>query len=449
MQELRANTEVKVKIGPAVAVGDGFTPVTTLDLSTADEAELFKHDSAAVTSIAAATFAAIANADGWYNLTLTTALTDTEGLLDVIINDDSLILPLAKQFMVLSEAAWDSKYVAKDDGFMDVNIKTIGRADTQETEATNLEAACANYSATRGLTGTALPAAAANAAGGVPISTAGGLDLDAKLANTNEVTVARMGALTDWINGGRLDLIIDDILTDTGTTLQAELDGIQADTEDIQARLPAALVNSRMDCTIDGTGMETGAVDSILNRDATASTTNSTLGAIINDWENGGRLDLIIDDILTDTGTTLDGKIDAVDNFVDTEIGTIITDIAAVKADTAAILADTGTDGVVLANDAITSAKIAANAIGASELAADAATEIGAAVWAVANIAPSAIPAATATMLQAMSYWLHVSITTHEVSATEHRVRNTADNATIATHGHSDDGVTFQSDTGV
>src|SRR5574343_731388 len=56
---------------------------------------------------------------------------------------------------------------------------------------------------------TALPNAAADAAGGLPISDAGGLDLDAKLANTNEVTAARMGALTDWINGGRLDLILD------------------------------------------------------------------------------------------------------------------------------------------------------------------------------------------------------------------------------------------------
>lgn len=62
---------------------------------------------------------------------------------------------------------------------------------------------------------TALPNAAADAAGGLPISDAGGLDLDAKLANTNEVTAARMGALTDWINGGRLDLILDDILADT------------------------------------------------------------------------------------------------------------------------------------------------------------------------------------------------------------------------------------------
>ena len=55
----------------------------------------------------------------------------------------------------------------------------------------------------------ALPNAAADAAGGLPISDAGGLDLDAKLANTNEVTAARMGALTDWINGGRLDLLLD------------------------------------------------------------------------------------------------------------------------------------------------------------------------------------------------------------------------------------------------
>jgi hypothetical protein len=70
---------------------------------------------------------------------------------------------------------------------------------------------------------TALPDAAADAAGGLAISDAGGLDLDTKLANTNEVTAARMGALTDLIDGGRLDLILDDILLDTGTTLPTTL----------------------------------------------------------------------------------------------------------------------------------------------------------------------------------------------------------------------------------
>lgn len=72
-----------------------------------------------------------------------------------------------------------------------------------------------SFSATRGLAGTALPNAAADAAGGLPISDAGGLDLDTKLANTNEVTAARMGALTDLIDGGRLDLLIDAIKAKT------------------------------------------------------------------------------------------------------------------------------------------------------------------------------------------------------------------------------------------
>lgn len=173
MQFLRANTQVKVVVGPVVAVGNGYVPVTSLSLSGADEAELMKHDASSVTDISGATFAAITSADGYYNLTLTTSHTDTEGLLTVLINDDSLCLPVKQTFMVLAEAAWDSMVVAKDDGFMDVNIKTVGRADTQETEASNLEAACAAYSATRGLTGTAVPAVAAGGAGGLPTDSTG------------------------------------------------------------------------------------------------------------------------------------------------------------------------------------------------------------------------------------------------------------------------------------
>lgn len=44
------------------------------------------------------------------------------------------------------------------------------------------------------------------------ITTAGNLD---------EVTTARMGTLTDWINGGRLDLILDIIAADTTTDIPA------------------------------------------------------------------------------------------------------------------------------------------------------------------------------------------------------------------------------------
>lgn len=106
----------------------------------------------------------------------------------------------------------------------------------------------------------AIPAVAADGVGGLPISDAGGLDLDAKLANTDEVTVARMGALTDWINGGRLDLLLDaikavtDVLPDSGA-----LTTIGTDT----ARLTAARA------------------------------------AVLTDWIDGGRLDLILDAIPT------------------------------------------------------------------------------------------------------------------------------------------------------
>ena len=87
-----------------------------------------------------------------------------------------------------------------------VHIETYGNASAQH--AMDFDDAVRG-----GLT--ALPAANADAGGGLPISDAGGLDLDAKLANTNEVTAARMAALTDWINGGRLDLLLDAIKVPT------------------------------------------------------------------------------------------------------------------------------------------------------------------------------------------------------------------------------------------
>lgn len=195
MQFLRANTAVDVLIGPFVDDADGDTPITgsTLDveLSKNGQALANKNDATAPVHDAAGTV------DGYYNCELDSTDTNTEGTLTLVVHHaDSL--PVRHDYMVMAEAAYDSMFVAKDDGFMDVNVKTVGRADTQETEADNLESACANYSVTRGLTGTALPAAAAAAAGGIPLSTAGGLEMD---------------TLADWVNGGRLDLLLDAIPT--------------------------------------------------------------------------------------------------------------------------------------------------------------------------------------------------------------------------------------------
>ncbi len=107
---LKQSTEVKVRIGCAVAIADGITPVTTLDLSAADEAELLKHNGAATVDISGAACAAIASCDGWYDLTLTTGHTDTLGLLTVAVNDDSLCLPIWHEFMVVPANVWDSLF---------------------------------------------------------------------------------------------------------------------------------------------------------------------------------------------------------------------------------------------------------------------------------------------------------------------------------------------------
>lgn len=110
MQVVKADTQVKIVLGPVLAIADGITPVTTLNLGTADEAELMKHDASSVTDISGATFAAITGMDGYYNLTLTTSHTDTEGLATIGINDDSLCLPVKKELMVANSTFYDAAY---------------------------------------------------------------------------------------------------------------------------------------------------------------------------------------------------------------------------------------------------------------------------------------------------------------------------------------------------
>lgn len=75
---------------------------------------------------------------------------------------------------------------------------------------------------------TALPNAAADAAGGLPISDAGGLDLDAQVGTK-----------------------INDILTDTGTTLDGKIDSILADTGTDGVLLASAAVDAIHDDVVE------------------------------------------------------------------------------------------------------------------------------------------------------------------------------------------------------
>lgn len=123
MQFLKADTAVKVVIGPVVAVADGFTPVTNFVIGSADEAEILKHDAASVTDISGNTCAAISSADGYYNLSLGTGDVDTEGMLTVLINDDSLCLPILARFTVVNANVFDSLFAAVTTDYLDVHVR--------------------------------------------------------------------------------------------------------------------------------------------------------------------------------------------------------------------------------------------------------------------------------------------------------------------------------------
>ena len=257
MQFLRANTAVDVLIGPFVDVTDGSTAETglTLDVELSKLGQALANKNDATTPV----HDTGGNITGHYNCELDVTDTNAEGTL-VLLAFDSAALIVRHEYMVLAEAAWDSMFVAKDTGFMDVNVKAVSE---DESAADNLESACDNYTVTRGLTGTALPAAAADAAGGVPLSTAGSLEMD---------------TLADWINGGRLDLlldaipttamrgtdnaataanlatvdgIVDAILVDTDTTIPGLINGL----DDVTAAQVLTQVNTALDTAISELGV--------------------------------------------------------------------------------------------------------------------------------------------------------------------------------------------------
>ncbi len=108
-QELRADTQVIVPIGPFVSIVDGVTMVTNLDIGTADSAKLVKHNSTSGIDIAS-------RADGPYSasvvdgmrwVTLLTGDVDTKGNLTITIEDEGLALPVVDKFEVISQEAYD------------------------------------------------------------------------------------------------------------------------------------------------------------------------------------------------------------------------------------------------------------------------------------------------------------------------------------------------------
>lgn len=209
--------------------------------------------------------------------------------------------------------------------------------------------------------------------------------------------------------GSQAGKILADVLVDTGTTLQAELDGIQADTEDIQTRLPAALVSGRMDSNMQAAAngvitaavIATGAIDAdalaadavteiwagstapsaatvadaVWDEDATAHQTQGTFGQAIGDPGADS------DTIWALANTNLDAAVSSRMATYAQPTGFLAATFPGTVASTTNITAGTITTATNvttvngLAAGVITAASIATGAIDADALAADAVDE--------------------------------------------------------------------------
>jgi hypothetical protein len=172
-------------------------------------------------------------------------------------------------------------------------------------------------SATRGLSGTALPAAAADAAGGLIISDAGGLDADAQLVTK-----------------------VNDILVDTAEigAAGAGLTNINLpnQTMDIVGSITGNLTGSVGSVT-GAVGSVTGAVGSVTGAVGSVAAGGITAASFAANAITAAKLD---PDVTTElqAGLATQASVDTIDDFLDTEVAAILaavdTEVSAVKTKT-------------------------------------------------------------------------------------------------------------------
>jgi hypothetical protein len=349
MMHLKANTAVTLRVGPFVDDQDGYSPETGLTIVQAD-IRLSKNGG---------NFAQTANASGathdevgWYSLSLTTGDTDTEGTL-VLQIDESGALPVWKEFMVLSEAAYDSLYTAKDTGYMDVNIKAVSDGTTAPD---NMEIVfetdfATNYNQTRDAWVTNaqdfIGTTAADPFGGYIVAAS----VTGNVGGNVTGSVGEVSGVTFPTNFGDLSISVTTGLVDITQTAADKAWGTAARTV-----TAATNITSTGGTTVPQTGDSfalangaTGfvAIDTVVDAvkavtdnlpDSGALTTIGTdtarltavRAAVLTDWINGGRLDLLLDAIKAVT-----------DNLPDSgALTTIGTDTARLTAARAAVLTD-------------------------------------------------------------------------------------------------------------
>lgn len=325
---------------------------------------------------------------------------------------------------------------------------------------------------------TALPNAAADAAGGLPISDAGGLDLDTLLGRLDAAITSRLAPTTagrtlditaggaagvDWGNvenaGSTVGL--------SGTTVKTATD-VETDTADIQSRIGEPGVGETLVSKINTLAGRIGAFSLLGENNSVAAYLRALLSKQApkpdeiteNGWTADpatDSLEAIRDDrtVGSSTYATANSQTSILNRLGTPAGASVSADIAAVKAKTdnlpaspAAVgsemaLADGAITAAKIAADAITAAKIATGAIDADALATDGVQEIRDAIFAkVLSELSTGQPSATPTLEQAIMLLFMAMRNVGVQTSSEFRIANDA-GTTICEADVSDDGSVF------
>lgn len=135
---LRQSTAIDIRMGPFVDATDAVTPETGITLGAADQAEVLKENGAATVAMGG-TFAAVTDADGWYDYTVASGDVDTVGEVVFVVQDLSVCLPVAVRAFVVEEAVYDAMYNASAVGpltaaAVNAQVVDVLKTDTNSTD---------------------------------------------------------------------------------------------------------------------------------------------------------------------------------------------------------------------------------------------------------------------------------------------------------------------------
>ena len=109
--DLRQNTDQVITVGPAVAIGDGYTTVPAVTVASVTCGLKHYGTAGAALTLDASVMAPTANLSGHYDLYLLASNVSALGAWSVAFNYVTVILPFWKDGNVITQAEWDRKYL--------------------------------------------------------------------------------------------------------------------------------------------------------------------------------------------------------------------------------------------------------------------------------------------------------------------------------------------------